>query len=115
MEVIIDIAYLYASLDGTFIRMFGRENPPRVLPRYATEKIIMQEVSYHLTTGLSVGKHRKKKAPWPALPLWVRLYEIKSLKYANVEAKDIVKFEFGTNEFNLYDPHSVWKDHCTQV
>ena len=62
------------------------------LPRYATEKLIMQEVSYHLATRFSVGLHSKKKAPWLDLLLRVKLYKIKSLKYVDVEAKDIVKF-----------------------
>jgi len=68
VKVIIDIADWYASLDGTFIRVFGGEKPPHVLPRYATEKLIMQEVSYHLATRLSATLHSKKKAPWPTLP-----------------------------------------------
>jgi len=56
--------------------------------------------------------HRKKKAPWPTLHFWIRLYDIKNLKHANVEVKDIVKFEFGTKAFNLYVPQSIFKDHC---
>lgn len=50
MDVIVDIPDWYASLAGTFIRVFGGENPLHVLPRYGTIKLIMQEVSYHLST-----------------------------------------------------------------
>ena len=50
--------------------------------------------------------------PWPTLPLWIRLYEINSLKDADVEAKDIVKFDFSTKDFNPYDPHGICEDHC---
>lgn len=58
---------------------------------------------------------RNKKAPWPTLPLWIILYEIKNLKFSNSEAKDIMKFELGTKDFNLYDPLNIGKDQCTIV
>jgi len=65
MEAIIDMANWYASRGGTFITMFSGEKPLHVLPIYATDKLIMQEVSYNLAIGLLVGLHRKKKSPWP--------------------------------------------------
>ena len=57
MEVIIGISYWYASLGGPFIRVFGEENPQHVLLRYVTEKMIMQEVSYHILVGLLARIH----------------------------------------------------------
>jgi len=75
----------------------------------------MQEVSYRLSTRLSPGLHRKKKAPWPTLPLWIGLYEIKILKDVDGEAKEIVKFDFETKDFNPYDPHGICKNHCKKV
>jgi len=86
MEVIVDIANWYVSPGDTFIRFFSRENPLRVLPRYANDKLILQEVSYHLSIGLSTALHRKKKAPWPTLPLHMGLYVINNLKFVDVEA-----------------------------
>ena len=70
--------------------MFGGEKPLHVLPRYATNKLVMQEVSYHLATRLSATLHRKKKSPWPTLPLKIGLYEIKNLKVMDDEGKEIV-------------------------
>lgn len=115
IEAIVDIADWYASPGGTFIRVFGRENPTHVLPRYATDKLIMQEVSYHLAIGLLARLHRKTKVTRPTLPLRIRLYEIKILKYVDVEAKEIIQFEFGIKEFILYDPCSIQKDHYMRV
>ena len=100
MEVIVEIIDWYSSPGGTFIRVFVRENPLHVLPRYAIAKMIMQEVAYHLTTWLLATLHKKKKSPWPTLPLHIRLYDIKNLKFANVEVKEIVRFEFHTKDFN---------------
>lgn len=70
MEVILNIVYWYASPNGTFIIVFGGEKPLHVLLMYVTDKL----VSYHLSTGLSAGLHRKKKVPWLTRPLWIRLY-----------------------------------------
>ena len=69
MEVILNIVDWYASLSGTFIRVFGGEKPPHVLPMYATDKLVMQEISYHLSMGLFIGLHRNKKASLHAFPL----------------------------------------------
>lgn len=115
LEVIEDIAHWYALLGGTFIRVVGRENPLHVLLRYATDKLFMQEVSYHLTTELSATLPKKKKAPRPTLPLQVGLYMINNLKVVYLEEKEIVIFEFDTQYFNLYDASSICKDHYLRV
>ena len=62
MQALFNIAECYASHGGTFIRMFGLEKPSHELPRFATNKLVMQEVAYHIFTGLSIGLHRRKKA-----------------------------------------------------
>lgn len=115
MEAILNIADWYALLGGTFIRVFGGEKPLHVLPRYATNKMAMKEVSYHFSIGLSSGLHGKKKARWPTFPLRIRLYEINNLKDVDVEAKDIFRFRFNTKDINLYDPHGICKNHCVKV
>ena len=80
MDAIIEIADWYSSPGGTFLRVFSEEKPPYVLPRCATNKLVIQEVSYHLTKGLSVALHKKNKGPWPTLPMKKELYDIKNLK-----------------------------------
>lgn len=113
MDVIVNIVDWYASPGGTFIRVFGREKPLPILPRYSIDKQVMQEVPYHLATGLSARLHRKKRSSWHPLPFLVRLYKIKILKDVDAKAKDIMKLKFETKEFNLCDPHG--KDHCLRV
>jgi len=84
MQALLNIAYWYASPGGTFIRIFGAKKPPHELLRFSTDRLVTQEVAYHISTGLSARLHRRKKAPWPTLPLWVGLYEIRTLKDADV-------------------------------
>jgi len=76
--------------------VFGGEKPSHVLPRYVIEKLVMQELSYHLSIGLQIMVHREKKAPWRTLPLHIELYKIRNLKVTDVEVKEILRFEFNT-------------------
>lgn len=68
MEALLNIANWYASLDGTFIKMYNVEKAPHVFPRFSIDKMVMKEVAYHISIGLSDGLHKKKKAPWLMLP-----------------------------------------------
>lgn len=72
-------------------------------------------MSYHILTGLSARLHRKKKEPWPSLPLRIKLYDIQNLKHAEAETKEFKRFTFGTRSFNPYDLHLLVKDHCVRV
>ncbi len=115
MQELLNIAYWYASPGGTFIRIFGSEKPPHELPRFSTQKMVMQEVTYHISTGLSIGLHRRKKTPWPTLPLQIGLYKIRTLKDADAKVKELKKFGFSTKNFNMYDAHCTCKNHCVKV
>lgn len=115
MQTLLNIAGWYASPDGTFIRMFDLEKPLDELPRFTTDKLVMQEVSYHISIGLSTRLHRRSKTPCPTIPLWIGLYEIRILEDAYVETEDLKKFGFGTKNFNLYDPHYICKNHYAKV
>ena len=97
MQTLLNITNWYASPGHTFIIVFGSYKPLYFLPRYVIDKLFMQEVSNHLTTGLSTGLHRRKKASWPTLSLQIGLYKIYTLKDVDSEAKDLKNFEFDTN------------------
>lgn len=66
----------YASPNGIFVRMYNAEKDLHVLPKFSTDKLVMQEVIYHILTRLSIGFHKKKMTPWPMLPLQIGLYVI---------------------------------------
>ena len=103
MEALIDIEDWYASPLGTFIRMYIAEKLPHVLLKFSMDKLVMQEVSYHISIGFSARLHMKKKAPWPTLPFRIGLYEIWNLKHVEVEMEEFNRFTFDTRSFNQYD------------
>lgn len=94
MESLVNIAEWYASPSDTFIQMYIAEKPRHVLLNFSMDKLIMKEVSYHILVGLLTRLHRKKKAPWPIIPLWIGLYEIWNLRHENVEIEEIKKYHF---------------------
>lgn len=62
--------------------------------KFTIDKLVMQEVAYHISSGLSIGLHMKKKEPWPIIHLRIGLYAIRSLKEVDVEVEKIKKFKF---------------------
>jgi len=115
MEALLNIADWYASPDDTFIKMYNTKKALHLLPKLSTNKMVMQEVSYHISTGLLAGLHRKRKEPWPMLPLRIGLYVIQSLKEANSKVEVFKKFKFYNKSFNPYDLHGLCRDHCLRV
>ena len=113
MEALIGIADWYASPSSTFIRMFSVEKPLNVIHKFALYVLVMEELAYHISAGLTTRLQRKKKAPWPTLPLRIGLYEIQSIKQADVKAELMKKYPFNLRSYNLYDPHCIVKDHYT--
>jgi len=95
VDVVSEIKDWFASSNGTFLRVFGGQNSPHLLLRHANDQLVMQEVTHHLSTGLSTFFCKNKKAPWPTLPMQIELYEIKNLKVVDTEGKAIENFAFG--------------------
>lgn len=115
MEEVSEIPNWFSSPNITFLGVFSIQKLLYLFPRYATDKIVMQEVSYHLSTRLSAALHRKKKAPWPTFLMQIGLYDIKNIKVMYTKGKAIDIFSFGTLDFNMYDPHGIFKDKCVII
>jgi len=90
MEALIDIVDWYSSLSNTF----SAHEPPHVLLKFSLDVLVMQEVAYHILTGLKARLHWKKKVPWPSLLLCIRLYKIQSFKHADFKAEKMNKYPF---------------------
>jgi len=53
MEEISKFIDWFSSPYSTYFKEFGSSKSSHMLPSYATDKLVMQEVAYHLSTGLS--------------------------------------------------------------
>lgn len=63
MEALICIVDLYASPSSPFIHMYSAEKPLHVPPKFSLDILVMQEVAYHISVGLTTRLHWRKKAP----------------------------------------------------
>lgn len=52
MKEMLELANWFALLDGTFLRVFSCRKSPHLLLSYAIDKLVMQEVSYHISIRL---------------------------------------------------------------
>lgn len=79
MKEFLAIVDWYDSPNDTFIIVFSVEKLLHVRPKFALDVLIMWEVAYHISVGLTTRMQRKNKAPWPTLPLQIGLYKIEAL------------------------------------
>lgn len=115
MDSVSNVSDWFASPDDTYLRVFGCQKPSHLLPRYAIDKLVMQEVAYLLAIGLSTILQRKNKAPWPAFPLHMGSYEIKNLKAAKAEVKELENLRFGMIDYHQHYPRGICKQHCAKL
>lgn len=81
MEALIDIVDWYASPLSIFTQMYRVEKPPHVLPKFSMDKLVMQEVSYDISKGLSSRLHiiRRHLGPLFFCELGYTIYIISSM------------------------------------
>lgn len=96
MKTLIKLVHWFPIEEGTFIRVFGTHKPPHALPRFSTNKTLLQEVCYQMTQGFSKIIIKGKKKPWPAFPLTIRAYVVENFIQVEEEAKALKGSHFVT-------------------
>ena len=92
METIIKVAHWFPFVEGTFIRVFGSLKAPHALPRFITDRLLLQETCFQMTTDFSKVLTKGKKKPWPTLPLTIDTYTVKDFREVEAEAEEIRGF-----------------------
>ena len=85
------------------------------MPRFVTEKILMQEVCFQMSSGFSSVLSKGKKKPWPALPLTIGAYTVKNFREVGAEAEEIKSYHLRTLEYRTYDPERIVPEHCKKA
>ena len=80
METLGKVAHWFPLAEYTFIRVFGSYKTPHAMPRYVTDKMLIQEVCFQMTSSFSKVLTKGKKKPWPTLPLTVSTYTIRDFR-----------------------------------
>lgn len=115
METITKVAHWFPNGEGTFIRVFGSYKTPHALPRFATNRVLMQEVCYQMTQGFLKTLRKGKKKPWPAFPLIIRAYTVENFKEVEAEDKELKGYHFVNLNHCTYDLERVVAAHCKRA
>ena len=111
METLVKVAHWFPFAECTFIRVFGSFKTPHALPRFVTDKMLLQEVCYQMTFGFSKVLTKGKKKPWPTLPLTIGAYLIKDFREVEAEAEKIKGFFLSPLDYQTYDPERIVPAH----
>lgn len=76
-----------------------------------TNKVVLQEVAYQLTIGLSKTLLKGNKGLWSVFPLIIGAYTIQNFK----EAEDLNIFHFNELAFHRCDPRGIASTHCKSI
>ena len=82
------------------------------MPRFVTDKMLLQEVCYQMTSGFSKVLTKGKKNLWPTLPLTIGAYTVKDFREVQVEVEEMRGFYLGPLDHRTYDPERIVPDHC---
>jgi hypothetical protein len=56
----------------TYIRIYDTMKPPQLLPRFVSDKLVLQEVAYQtIIHGVRGLLYRSYKSIWPSVPLYI--------------------------------------------
>ena len=89
MEKIIKVVHWFSIQKGTLIRVFGSFKKPHAFPKFVTDKLLLQEFCYQMSSGFSKTLSKGKKKAWPTLPLTVSANTVKDFKEVEAEAEQI--------------------------
>lgn len=74
----------------TYVRPFGSNTNPHVLPLYIPDKLLSREMDYQITKkGMSRNLKESKKQMWPTFSLYYGTYLMHDFKHAKKEAEKI--------------------------
>ena len=112
METLGKVAHWFPLAEYTFIRVFGSYKAPHAMPRYVTDKILIQEVFFQKSSSFSRVLTKGKKKPWPMLPLTIGTYMVKDFREVEAEAEEMKIYLLGSLDHRTYDPERIVPDHC---
>lgn len=95
--------------------VFGAYKPPHALPMLATDRVLMQEVCYQVTTRLSKTLLKGKKGPWDLFPLTIGEFYHENFTESKVEDKEIKGFCFINMAIQKYDPRDIVVMHYKAI
>ena len=104
MESIKDYGDYFFTKEDTYLRMYGGTRAPSLLPKYATDYIVLKEaVRQVFLDGFGSHLFDIKKAVFPPVPFYMGSYKFNKVKSATDFVKELEIFHFGEKSFHMND------------
>jgi hypothetical protein len=104
-EIVRRIGDWYILEYDTYIRIYGANKAPHLLPRFILYMVVLQEIMYQIVIHkVGASLYRDKKSIWPPLPFWVESYPFGGIKQAQVEVDTLLSFLFREEILRRHDP-----------
>jgi len=92
----------------TYIRIFGSQVEPHVLPLYIPDKLVVREIAYQIISeGVTQTLKKNKKQLWPSFPLRCGVYTLHDFKHSEKEATKMKSLTLATLPNRRFDPNKV--------
>lgn len=85
------------------------------MPRYVTDKILIEEVCFQMPFGFSKVLTNGNKKPRPTLPLTIATCIVKDFREVEAEAEEMKIYHLESLDHWTYDPERIIPDHCKQA
>lgn len=107
-QAISKIGDWYMNKHGVYIHVYGVATPPHVFPFLITDHMVFSEVLYQTYGSVATAiLMRRKKSPWPKLPIKVGAYKVSSKETVAAESDALSSFWLGTSPFRRHDPLNI--------
>ena len=104
LEAIREYGDDFFSKEGTYLRMYGGPRAPSLLPKYATDYIVLKEVVRQVfLDGFGSHLFDIKKIVFPPVPFYEGSYKFNKVKSAPDFVKELEIFHFQEKRFHRND------------
>ena len=77
------VASWFGEESFTYIRVYGSQAKPHVLPLYVPDKLLAREISYQIMAeSVTQTLKKEKKRGWPSFPLRIGVFTLHDFKHA---------------------------------
>jgi len=96
----------------SYIRIYGCEGAPHILPRYVPDRLALREIRYQIVgVGIvsSLSKSKKKKIPY--FPISLCILSLLNEKHALKEVEKMERIWLAKGNFKRHDPIGLVRNY----
>jgi hypothetical protein len=112
LETLQEIADWYLEKNYTYIRVYGCNTPPHLLPRYVSDKLLTREVTYQtMEVGIVAALQTANKRSWPNFPIKLGKFTLTNIPHARKEVLALKEMILCIETVKKHDPKNVMYNH----